>query len=77
MIALLSSDGMSVGESTLVMLTKQPDGTMRATWQAKLMRFEPVVKKPRNDDEHIENIARVYNHSFVFLANKLAQDTKQ
>ena len=81
LIALFTSNGMTVGESNLVMLTKGVDGSVRGAWQAKLkkgsMRFEPVVKKPRDDDEHIENIARVYNHSFVVLATRLAEDTKK
>lgn len=81
LVALLASEGMVVEESTLVLLARQADGSLHTAWQAKLkkdsMRFETVVKKPRGDDDRVQNIVRVYKHSFAILATKLAQDAKQ
>lgn len=80
LIAVLSANRLVAANSTLVLLTKQPDGSVLAVWQGdlkeNLVRFEPVVEKPQGDEDEVKNVARVYHHSFVLLAAKLAADTK-
>jgi hypothetical protein len=80
-MAMLNADGMSADDSNLILFVRQPGVMMlRPAWQGMLkkgkVKFEPVIAKPHSDDERVQNLARVYQHSFELLVAKLASDSK-
>lgn len=80
LVAQLNANGMQAAQSTLGLLTIQPDGTLRGVWQGeikdKMVQFEPVIAHRQSDDDEVKNVARVFHHSFVLLAARLVADTK-
>jgi len=80
LLGYLTTNQMKTNDSWLVILSKQPDGSVDAVWQGNLrhgrIKFQPVVKKPKNDDDKVKNVTRVYEDSFKLLVAELAKDMK-
>jgi hypothetical protein len=81
MAVLGSDDTLGPEASSMALFAKAPDGVVNLGWEGHMqdnrIRFEPVVAKPSTDDERIQNIGRVYHHTFQLLAAKLAADSRK
>jgi hypothetical protein len=81
MAVLGSDDTLGPEATTLLLFVKRPGGFVDVAWeghmQEKRIRFEPVVSKPKSEDERIQNIGRVYHHTFELMAAKLVSDSRK
>lgn len=73
----LQSDQLKASDSSLILFTKNPDGTAHESWIGHIKKdkveFEAATKAG-GDDGKVQNITRVYDHTFRLLAAKLAAD---